>query len=121
MGKWIGRGLLGLLGVVVVLAGVLLARTYVFPPKSGAPPALIAALPEAPKPDGAATAQALSKAITFQTISSADGEYDTAAFDAFHAFLKAQFPRVFGAFTVDQPVGHSLLTRIMHRGPEKHR
>lgn len=109
MGKWIGRGLLGLIGVVVVLAAVLLARTYLFPPKAGVAPEWTAGLAQTPAPDGAATAQALAKAITFKTISSADGDYDKAAFEAFHAFLKAQFPRVFATFKVEQPVGHSLL------------
>lgn len=109
MGKWIGRGLLGLVGVLVVLAGAMLARTYIFPPKAGAPPALAGVLPNTPDPDVQATAQALSKAITFKTISSADGAYDTAVFDAFHGFLKTQFPQVFSTFIVEQPAGHSLL------------
>ena len=71
-------------------------------------------VPTAPKtvamPDADAVAKRLAESVRFATIAKPEGEaYDTAAFDAFHAWIAATYPGLSGALKREVLAGHSLL------------
>ncbi|MCE9666465.1 M20 family peptidase [Myxococcus stipitatus] len=99
------RLVLFLLGGVLVLAAVLLARTLGFTTRqvTPEPPAALAV-------DADAVAARLAGALRLKTVAASEGSAgEDAAFDALHAYLAEQFPRVHAALK-REPVGpHSVL------------
>lgn len=100
MGRWIFRGLFGL----AILVGIAALRTALLVGGPAAHPAP----PQAWRPDAAASAARLAEAIRIPTISTAAGVTDVAAFEAFHRWLAANYPKVHAELERDQ-VGSSLL------------
>jgi carboxypeptidase PM20D1 len=99
------KRLLLLLGsVLVLLAGVVLARTM----RSGPPRVVVEPAPAVAIPDGAA--ERLGGSIRIPTISHGDSaEFDAEAFRALHGYLQAQFPRVHAQLRRETVGTHSLL------------
>src|SRR5881396_2624501 len=99
------RILVALLVVLLVLAAVALERTYTF--RSRQPQAA----PVAVEPlDTAALAQRLAGALRFKTISYQDStQFDAREFDGFHRYLRATFPRLRTALTLEKVNGYGLL------------
>src|SRR5438046_10751861 len=87
------KSLGALLVVVVILAVVVLERTFTF--RSRQP----AAAPVAVEPlDTAALAQRLAGALRFKTVSYQDStQFDAREFTGFQAYLRATFPRAHDA------------------------
>src|SRR5438876_11978585 len=94
-----------LLVVVVILAVIVLERTFTF--RSRQPQAA----PVAVEPlDTAALAQRLAGALRFKTISYQDSsQFDAREFDAFQRYLRATFPRLHAALKLEQVNGYGLL------------
>ncbi len=99
------RVLLAMLVVVVVLAGVALERALNFPSRQPETAAV------APEPlDTAALAQRLAGAVRFKTISFQDStQFDAREFEGLHRYLRATFPRLHGALTLEKVSGYGLL------------
>jgi carboxypeptidase PM20D1 len=97
--------LVALLVVLVVLAAVALERTFTF--RSRQPQAV----PVAVEPlDTAALAQRLAGALRFKTVSYQDSsQFDAREFDAFQRYLRATFPRLHAALTLEKVNGYGLL------------
>ena len=105
--KWVWRGVLALLAVIMAFAGVIAYRTI-----NAGGPAAIADIGLAPvrEIDANAAATHLSQAIRIQTISHDAGIVsDPEAFASFRAFLETTYPRVHAAMTREIVAGHSLL------------
>ena len=99
------RVVLTILALVAALAGTLVTRTLRVPP-----PALPAAALTAVAMDSSTSAQRLSGAVKFATVSFASGaRIDTAAFLGFQGFLATSFPRVHATLTLERIAGLSLL------------
>lgn len=105
----LGRALLALFALVAVLGGVLVVRTLTVKPLGAESAPQIAA---APPIDVDRAAQRLAMAIRFQTISRQDQAFDPAPFDGLHAFLRETYPLTFARFSVEMPVGRSLLMTL---------
>ncbi|HEU0298768.1 MAG TPA: M20 family peptidase [Longimicrobium sp.] len=103
--RGIVRRLLLLLGsVVALLVAVALVRTARFRPAESA----VAPAPAVAVPAGAA--ERLAGAVRIRTISHEDpAAFDAAAFQALHAYLQAQFPRVHAHLRRETVATHSLL------------
>jgi carboxypeptidase PM20D1 len=91
--------------LLAVLFAVVAVRTATFPSwqvdASPAPPLAL---------DTAAVIQRLADAVTYRTISTADGPQGEAGeFERFRAFLASAFPRVHGALVREVVADHSLL------------
>src|SRR5438093_4553282 len=99
------KSLGALLVVVVILAVIVLERTYTF--RSRQPQAA----PVAVEPlDTAALAQRLAGALRFKTISYAVlCLINTREFDGFRRYLRATFPRLHAALQLQQVNRHGLL------------
>jgi len=103
------KGLLKAIGVLLLVAVLLLAvalvRTWMTPPLAaskaagGYTPA---------KLDEAAVLQRFAGAVRLHTVSTPAGPPSTQDLDAFHAYLAAQFPRVFAQLKHEE-VGHGAL------------
>src|SRR6266516_3119357 len=94
-----------LLVVVVILAVIVLERTFTF--RSRQPQAT----PVAVEPlDTAALAQRLAGALRFKTVSYQDStQFDAREFDGFHRYLRATFPRLHAALKLEKVNGYGLL------------
>ncbi|MDB4907851.1 MAG: macromolecule metabolism [Gemmatimonadetes bacterium] len=89
------RGIaLGLLGAVVVLVAVVVARTLRVP---ASPSVTRASLPAILADSGAV--ERLAGAVRIPTVTTLDQPVDVARFDELHAFLAQQFPRAHAAMT----------------------
>src|SRR5213593_3209116 len=99
------KSLGALLVVVVILAVIVLERTFTF--RSRQPQTA----PVAVEPlDTASLAQRLAGALRFKTISFQDSsQFDAREFDGFHRYLRATFPRLHAALKLEQVNGHGLL------------
>ena len=97
--------LVALLVGLVVLAAVALERTFTF--RSRQPQAA----PMAVEPlDTAALAQRLGGALRFKTVSYQDSsQFDAREFDGFQRYLRATFPRLHTALTLEKVNGYGLL------------
>jgi len=114
--KWVKRGFLALLAVLVLFAGIVVVRTALVRPAAGAAaPANLAPAPEI-NVDLATTH--LCEAIRIQTISRTRGVVeDPEAFLAFHAFLQAAYPRVHAALQREVVADYSLLYTLPGSDP----
>ena len=99
------KGLLLLLGsALVLLVGVTVARTV----RYGSLQPVVEPAPEVASPAGAA--ERLAGSIRIRTISHEDPTaFDPQAFQALHAYLKAEFPRVHSQLRRETVGTHSLL------------
>lgn len=93
--------LLGL-AVIGLLAVVILNTARMPSHQIQADPVEVRAVPEA-------AVQRLSRAITYQTLSSQHGDIDGAAFQGFQEFLLAEYPAFYGALTVDLVEEHTVV------------
>lgn len=102
------RRVFGVLCVAVVaMLIVMLARTLALPAADSAPVRVATV-----NVDAAAAAQRLAGALRIATVStSVDSATEAAAFAEFHAYLQAQYPRVFSALAHETVNRHSLLLR----------
>ena len=100
------KKLLGaLLVVLVVLAAVVLERTFTV--RSRQPQ--VAAVAVEPL-DTTALAQRLAGALRFKTVSYQDSsQFDAREFDGFQRYLRATFPRLHAALTLEKVNGYGLL------------
>src|SRR2546429_4924546 len=99
------KSLGALLVVVVILAVIVLERTFTF--RSRQPRAARVAVEPL---DTAALAQRLAGALRFKTISYQDSsQFDAREFDAFQRYLRATFPRLHAALKLEQVNGYGLL------------
>lgn len=90
--------------VVVLLAGIILARTALYDSDLPA----VEPAPEVPVPGGAA--ERLAGSLRFPTISHEDpAGFDAEAFRALHAYLQAAFPRAHSKLRREAVATHSLL------------
>src|SRR5256884_5374629 len=99
------KSLGALLVVVVILAVIVLERTFTF--RSGQPQAS----PVAVEPlDTAALAQRLAGALRFKTVSYQDSsQFDAREFDGFQRYLRTTFPRLHAALKLEKVNGYGLL------------
>jgi carboxypeptidase PM20D1 len=106
--KWILRGFLALLVLVVLFAAIVVARTVLVRPESGSTaPVGLASVPEINVDLAAAH---LGEAVRFRTISYNRGVVeDPEAFLSFHAFLQAAYPRAHAALQREVVADYSLL------------
>src|SRR5882724_2796478 len=97
--------LVALLVGLVVLAAVALERTFTF--RSRQPQAAAVAVEPL---DSAALAQRLGGALRFKTVSYQDSsQFDAREFDGFQRYLRATFPRLHTALTLEKVNGYGLL------------
>lgn len=114
--KWVWRGLLGLLVVVVALAAVLVVRTMNM---KGAADAQAVELAPAPAFDEASAITHLQQAIRIRTISEEAGRVsDPVAFEAFRLFLEQTYPRTHAAFQREVVSGYSLMFTLPGSDPD---
>jgi carboxypeptidase PM20D1 len=114
--KWVKRAFLGLLIVLVLLAGIVIIRTALIrpAPQSAAP----IELAPVPAIDVDLAAAHLSEAIRIRTISRTEGVVEAPeTFMALHSFLQAAYPRVHSAFQREVVAGYSLLYTIAGSDP----
>src|SRR5437762_9442025 len=99
------KSLGALLVVVVILAVIVLERTFTF--RSRQPQAA----PVAVEPlDTAALAQRLAGALRFKTISYQDSsQFDAREFDGFQRYLRTTFPKLHAALKLEKVNGYGLL------------
>src|SRR6059036_2073661 len=99
------RILVALLVAVLVLAAIVLERTFTF--RSRQPQAA----PVAVEPlDTAALAQRLAGALRFKTISFQDSsQFDAREFDGFQRYLRTTFPKLHAALKLEKVNGYGLL------------
>jgi len=99
------RVLVALLVAVLVLAAIVLERTFTF--RSRQPEAA----PVAVEPlDTAALAQRLAGALRFKTISYQDSsQFDAREFDGFQRYLRTTFPKLHAALKLEKVNGYGLL------------
>src|SRR5213079_888014 len=99
------KSLGALLVVVVILAVIVLERTFTF--RSRQPQAA----PVAVEPlDTAALAQRLAGALRFKTISFQDSsQFDAREFDGFQQYLRTTFPKLHAALKLEKVNGYGLL------------
>src|SRR5947208_2486425 len=99
------KSLGALLVVVVILAVIVLERTFTF--RSRQPQAA----PVAVEPlDTAALAQRLAGALRFKTISFQDSsQFDAREFDGFQRYLRTTFPKLHAALKLEKVNGYGLL------------
>jgi carboxypeptidase PM20D1 len=114
--KWVKRGFLAVLAILVLFVGIVVVRTALVRPAAGAAaPANLAPAPEI-NVDLATTH--LCEAIRIQTISRTRGVVeDPEAFLAFHAFLQAAYPRVHAALQREVVADYSLLYTLPGTDP----
>lgn len=99
---------LGLLALVVGLAGVVAVRTATFRPASAAGAAV--ALPAATPIDGARAAARLGEAIRFRTVSNQNpADNAVEEWGKLHAWLQATYPAAHGAMSREVLAGRTLL------------
>jgi carboxypeptidase PM20D1 len=99
------RALLILMLITLTLTGVLLWRTYAL-----APPELNVPAWTSVTIDVRGATERLAQAVRHQTLTHEEtAQFDTAAFEAFHAFLEASFPRVHETLKREKVNGLSLL------------
>src|SRR5436853_7413846 len=99
------RALLALALIVVVLAAIVLERTFTF--NSRQPQTA----PVAVEPlDTAALAQRLAGALRFKTISYQDSsQFDAREFEGFQRYLRTTFPKLHAALKLEKVNGYGLL------------
>src|SRR6266704_6690779 len=99
------KSLGALLVVVVILAVIVLERTFTFHSRQPqTAPAAVEPL------DTAALAQRLAGALRFKTVSYQDStQFDAREFDGFHRYLRATFPRLYAALKLEKVNGYGLL------------
>ena len=106
--KWMKRGFLALLAVLVLFVGIVVIRTVIIRPAANA--AAPVNLAPAPAIDVDLAAAHLGKAIRIGTVSRAEGVVENPeAFLAFHAFLQAAYPRLHAALRREVVADYSLL------------
>src|SRR5213595_732401 len=111
MKKIVGAILLG----VLVLAAVALERTFTFRSRQ-LQTAAVAVEPL----DTAALAQRLAGALRFKTVSYQDStQFDAREFDGFHRYLRATFPRLHAALTLEKVNGYGLLYQWTGSDPNR--
>src|SRR5213595_768908 len=111
MKKIVGAILLG----VLVLAAVALERTFTFRSRQLQTAAVVV------EPlDTAALAQRLAGALRFKTVSYQDStQFDAREFDGFHRYLRATFPRLRTALTLEKVNGYGLLYQWTGSDPNR--
>jgi carboxypeptidase PM20D1 len=114
--KWVKRGFLALLAVLVLFVGIVVIRTaMVRPAASAAAPVNLAPAPEINVDLAAAH---LGEAIRIRTISRTEGVVeDPETFLAFHAFLEAAYPRLHAAMRREVVADYSLLYTLPGSDP----
>jgi carboxypeptidase PM20D1 len=106
--RGLGRIALGLVLLVVVLAAVVLVRTFSYKPPAAMDLAAVKVAPPIAV-DVAAAAQHLSQAVQIQTVSHQDpAEDQPAEWEKLHAFLQAAYPAAHAAMS-RQLVGKTLI------------
>jgi len=106
--KWLKRGLLVLVTALALFVGIVAVRTAMFRPSAAAAAPLN--LAPAPKIDVGLAAAHLGEAIRIRTISRIEGVVeDPAAFQALHALLQSNYPRLHAALRREVVAGYSLL------------
>ena len=114
--KWLKRGFVALLAVLILFIGAVAVRTLTFRPKAGAV-APVELVP-APEIDNDLAAAHLGEAIRYQTISRTEGVVeDPESFLAFHAFLQTAYPLVHAAFQREVVADYSLLYTLPGSDP----
>ena len=104
-----GRIAVGLLGLMVVVAGVVAVRTATFRAPAAFDPESIA-LADAPPLDTRTAARHLAEAVRFRTISHQDAaENDWTEWSRFHAWLEATYPAAHVAMNREIVAGHTLV------------
>ncbi|MBP7701717.1 MAG: M20 family peptidase [Phenylobacterium sp.] len=107
--KLIGKIALGLLGLVVLLAAIVVVRTLTYKPSAGADLSKVKLAP-AVAIDTAKAAEHLSQSIQFQTISNQDkADNQTGEWDKLHAWLQTTYPAAHAAMTREVVAGHTLV------------
>jgi carboxypeptidase PM20D1 len=97
--RLLGRIALGVVGIVVVLAAVVLVRTFTFKPGAAVDLASVKLAP-APPIDQSKAALHLAEAVRIQTVSHQNkAENDWAQWDKLHAWLAATYPAAHAAMT----------------------
>src|SRR5216117_2121783 len=106
-----------LLVAVLVLAAIVLERTFTF--RSRQPQAA----PVAVEPlDTAALAQRLADELRFKTISYQDtSQFDAREFDGFQRYLRTTFPKLHAALKLEKVNGYGLLYEWPGSDPSTHR
>ena len=105
----IGRIGLGLLAVVVVLAGVVLVRTFTFKPAAGADLSAITVAPPIAV-DVARAAEHLSLAVQIPTVRHQDRAEDVdAEWTRLHGLLETAYPTAHAAMTRDELASRTLV------------
>jgi len=114
--KWILRGFLALLALILIFVGIVVVRTVLVRPEAGSPPPVD--LAPAPEINADLAAAHLGEAVRFRTISYNRGVVeDPEAFLSFHAFLQAAYPRVHAALQREVVAGYSLLYTLPGSDP----
>jgi carboxypeptidase PM20D1 len=114
--KWVKRGFLALLAVLVLFVGIIVIRTaMVRPAASAAAPVSLAPAPEINVDLAAAH---LGEAIRIQTISLREGVVENPeSFLSFHAFLQAAYPRIHATLRREVVADYSLLYTLPGSDP----
>jgi carboxypeptidase PM20D1 len=114
--KWIFRGFLALLALILIFVGIVGVRTVLARPEAGSPPP--ENLAAAPEINADLAAAHLGEAVRIRTISRKEGVVeDPESFLAFHAFLEAAYPRVQAAFQREVVADYSLLYTLTGSDP----
>ncbi len=114
--KWVKRGFLAFMAVLVLFIGIVVVRTAMVRP--GAKLATAVNLAPAPEINVDLAATHLGEAIRIKTISLREGVVENPeAFLGFHAFLQAAYPRVHAALRREVVADYSLLYTLPGSDP----
>ncbi|CAN7551990.1 M20 family peptidase [Phenylobacterium sp. LjRoot164] len=107
--KLIGKIALGLVGLVILLAAIVVIRTLTYKPDAGADLSKVKLAPTVAI-DTAKAAEHLSQSIQFQTISHQDkADNQLGEWDKLHAWLQTTYPAAHAAMTREVVAGHTLV------------
>ena len=107
--KLIGKIALGLVGLVLLLAAIVVIRTLTYKPSAGADLSKVKLAP-AVAIDTAKAAEHLSQSIQFQTISHQDkADNQLGEWDKLHAWLQTTYPAAHTAMKREVVAGHTLV------------
>jgi carboxypeptidase PM20D1 len=114
-----GRIAVGLLGLMVVVAGVVAVRTATFRAPAAFDPASVA-LADAPPVDTGRAVRHLAEAVRFRTISRQDaGENDWTEWSGLRAWLETTYPGAHAALKREIVAGHTLVYTWPGRDPRR--
>ena len=107
--KLIGKIALGLVGLVILLAAIVVIRTLTYKPNAGADLSKVKLAP-AVAIDTAKAAEHLSQSIQFQTISHQDvADNQLGEWDKLHAWLQTTYPAAHATMKREVVAGHTLV------------